>query len=347
MSGRQKVLGPEISRRRLGGLLFSGLSTALLLPACDRPKGARVRLRQEWFPYAGYAGEVMAVKKFASALGLTLSVIAGGETTDSIKTVLSGEDDMGVASGDLVISAIAGGAPLVVIGVINDISPTCFVVREDSNIRTIQDFISKRVGILQGTNTQRIYETMMKRNGIDRAKITEVDVPFDVRTFVLGQYDVRPAFIYDEPVTFSRANIPIRIIEPKNYAVNFVGTVYFTRRDVVTNRRSELITVLRALVQGWRAIASREGQEEAIKYLKDMFPEVDSSREADSLARGAQFFLGPAGMNRPLDVTLSHWTDTIRGLEELGTIKTGVVKIENVWFPDMLSEAYAQLVPSK
>jgi integrase len=54
---------------------------------------------------------------------------------------------------------------------------------------------------------------------------------------VLGQYDVRPAFIYDEPVSLEQQSIAYEVIDPAQYGVHFTGTVYFTRRDVLEAKR--------------------------------------------------------------------------------------------------------------
>jgi ABC-type nitrate/sulfonate/bicarbonate transport system substrate-binding protein len=80
------------------------------------------------------------------------------------------------------VAAVAKGAPLVAIGVANVKSPTCFLVKSNSGIKSPADFVGKRVGILAGTNTERVYQLMMKRAAIDRAKIKEVQVPFELQT---------------------------------------------------------------------------------------------------------------------------------------------------------------------
>src|SRR5947209_8108634 len=82
-----------------------------------------VKLVQEWFPYSGFSGEVTASKRFAKAEGINLEVMPGSEQVDPIKLVLSGSADIGVVSSDLLISAVAKGAPLTGIGVINYKSP--------------------------------------------------------------------------------------------------------------------------------------------------------------------------------------------------------------------------------
>lgn len=61
---------------------------------------SKVSLRQEWFPYAGYAGEVTAANETDSLYGIDLTVEAGADNIDPIKLVTSGSNDFGVVSAD-------------------------------------------------------------------------------------------------------------------------------------------------------------------------------------------------------------------------------------------------------
>lgn len=330
-------------------LAMTGLGAVGLgaLAGCDwfgrKPQKTRtINLRQEWFPYSGFAGEVLAAAQFASAYGIDLRVNAGGETVDPIKTVLARQDDIGVVSGDILMKAVSDGAPLVAIGVVNDISPTCFLTKTSSGIRQPQDFIGHKVGVLKGTNTERVYRVMLKRNNIDTATIKEIDAPFELNTFILGQYDVRPAFAYDEPVTLAAAKIPITTIRPSDYGVQFVGTVYFTRREVIDQRRSDVVDALAALISGWSAAVTTAGQEPAISALKKAFPEIDAQRELASLRLAAPYFSGPAGSSKPLTVTPSHLEDTLAGLRELGELKRQL-QVKEFWTGTLISEAYGRL----
>lgn len=328
----------------MAGLSATGLAS---LGGCDwfgrRAQQSRtVNLRQEWFPYSGYAGEALAAAQFASAYGVELKVNAGGETVDPIKTVLARQDDIGVVSGDILMKAVSDGAPLVAIAVVNDISPTCFLAKTSSGIRRPQDFLGRKVGVLKGTNTERVYRVMLKRNNIDAAAIEEIDAPFELNTFILGQYDVRPAFAYDEPVTLAAANVPVSVILPSDYGVQFVGTVYFTRREVIEERRGDVVNALAALISGWKAAITPAGHEPAIAALKAAFPEIDAQRELASLRLAAPYFSGPAGSSRPLTVTPSHLEDTLAGLRELGEVKPEL-QVSQFWTEALINEAYGRL----
>ena len=138
--------------RNVVRLTFLLVAVALLSACAPRSNESpqAVTLYQEWFPYAGFAGEVSAARRFAKGEGIALRVAPGAEDVDPVKLVIGGSADFAVASSDLVVAAISKGAPLVVIGVINRTSPTCFLVRADSGIHKPSDFIGRKVGILPG-----------------------------------------------------------------------------------------------------------------------------------------------------------------------------------------------------
>lgn len=297
-----------------------------------------VVLRQEWFPYSGFSGEVAAAKRFASSYGFKLKIQPGAEDVDPIKLVLAKQADFGVVGADLLITAIAKGYPLVAVGMVNDRSPTCFLVKEDSGIDGPKDFIGKRVGILAGTNTERIYSVMMQRAHVNRKKIREVTVPFELQTFLLGRYDVRPAFVYDEPVTLDSKAFKYKIINPETYGVNFVGTVYFTRKEMVNEHPDTVLHLVQALIRGWKFALAHPN--EAIHDLVQEYPGLDADREERSLIAGREYFVDAS--DKPLSGTRGRWENTIKGLEEIGEIKQGSVAVDQVWDGSFVEKAYEE-----
>ncbi len=295
-----------------------------------------VELRQEWFPFSGFAGEVSASKRFAKDQHIDLKITPGSEQVDPIKIVLSGSSDFGVVGGDLLVSAIAKGAPLVAIGVINYKSPTCFIVRANSGIKGPSDFVGERVGILPGTNTERVYQLMMKRAGVDRSKIKEIPVPFELQTFILDQYDVRPAFIYDEPVSLEQQKISYEVIDPSKYGVTFTGTVYFTRRDVIEKKRDIVQKLVTALTKGWDF--ATKNPDAAINDLVSTFPDLKVDRERRSLELAKPYFAGEN--DKPLFASAQTWLAMIQGLEEIGVIQPNSVHLEQVWDDSFVRRAY-------
>jgi ABC-type nitrate/sulfonate/bicarbonate transport system substrate-binding protein len=302
----------------------------------QRAVATKVQIQQEWFTYSGFAGEVAAAKRFDEAEGVELTVAPGSESIDPIKVVMAGTADLGVASADLVLGAIDKGAPLIVVGTVNHKSPTCFLVRAGSGIRGPLDFPGHKVGILTGTNTERIYALMMKRAHVDRTRVSEVPIPFELQTFVLGQYDVRPAFAYDEPVSLTKQRFAYSTIYPENFGVEFVGTVYFARKDFVEKNAKTVQGVVNALVQGWSfAIAHPE---DAVSDLIEYDKSLDRERETSSLKMAKDYFAGENG--RPLTATSDVWERTIFGLVELSVLSRPLPLTE-VLDNSFVTKAYA------
>lgn len=282
-----------------------------------KPNLKTVTLRQEWFPYSGYAGEMVAMYETDSIYGIDLKVEAGSDNIDPIKLVLSGKNDFGVASSDRVLIANEQGANLVVIGVINYLSPTCFLSQENLNIKTPKDFEDKKVGILTGTNTEYIYKALIIADSLDKSKLQEVEIPFDLATFIAGTYDIRPAFIYDEPVSLDLQNIKYNILKPSDFGVNFIGTVYFTRKDVVENQPELVESFIYAISDGWKIALNNPNK--AIMYLKQYDKDIDENRELLSLNKGKDYFKGENG--KLLFSTQERWDKMASDLMNLGVIK--------------------------
>ena len=288
----------------------NGVGTASLQPTA-------VTLRQEWFPNSNYAGALFATHEFAARNGIRLVVQPGADNIDPIKLVLSGESMFGDAGADRIIAANEKGADFVVIGALNNATPTVFVSKRELNINTPHDFVGKRVGVLTGTSTEYVYRIMLSKLHIDKSSLTEIEAPFDLATFVQGAYDVRPAFVYDEPVSLDIKRVPYTIIRPADFGVRFMGTVYFTRRKFAEENPELVQKFINSVAQGWKAALVNPKQ--AIHYLKSFDKTIEEDRELQSLIKSESYFAGYK--NQPLRIDPDAWTATMQSLLALGVIK--------------------------
>lgn len=305
--------------RKISALLL--LLTGLLLQGCNNsgPTGAhtKVTLRQEYFANASYVGEVVATNETASKNGLDLTLIEGSDEIDPIKMVISGQDKFGVAGADRIFTANQSGADLVVLGVVNYINPTVFLAKEELGIRTPKDFEGHKVGVITGNNTEMIYRTLVKRANIDPKKIKEVEIPFDLATFITGAYDIRPAYIFDETVSLDKANIKYTIVKPQDYGVQFIGTVYFTKRETVRNEPELVQKFVNSIAAGWESAI--QNPEKALSFLGSYNKTIDVSRERLSFSKGVDYFKGEN--DKVLMVSKDRWIQMGNALKELGLIK--------------------------
>src|SRR5437764_163591 len=96
-------------------------------------KTENVSFREEWFPSACFSGDMMAVNETGKEYNVNIKVEPGSEDVDPVKLVLAGTNDFGVAGGDRILTANNTGADLVILGVINYKSPTCFIALKSKN----------------------------------------------------------------------------------------------------------------------------------------------------------------------------------------------------------------------
>jgi ABC-type nitrate/sulfonate/bicarbonate transport system substrate-binding protein len=303
-------------------VLALGLSLISSFTGChgrgDGPSPPKVTLRQEWFPNANYSGALFASRIFAPEHGIQLQVDAGSDQIDPVKLVITGQDTFGDASADKVLVADQQGADLVIIGAVSYVSPTVFITKRDSHIRTPKEFEGKRVGVLTGTNTEYVYRTLLAKSGVDKSKIKELEIPFDLTSFITtDQYDVRPAFIYDEPVSLDLKEIKYNLIEPRNFGVSFIGTVYFTKRSTIEDHPALVQSFVSSVAEGWRA--SLRHKSDAIHYLKEYDKDTDENRELLSLQKGESYFSGKNG--KILWADLDDWQEMVKELQDLAILR--------------------------
>jgi len=250
------------------------------VPESNIPKAS---LRFGWIPSASFSGEVIGAKLFAKKNNLDLSLEAGGPGLNPIQLVQAGQNTFGTIAADEVLAANDKGADFVIIGVINYYSPGGFVSLEKENITRPQDLVGKRVGLLPFGSTTLLYESLLRKNNIEKNKVKEIVVSPDLKPFLSGSYDVHPVFVYDETVTLDMQGIKYNLIEPKDFGVGFKGPVYFCKRETLEKQPQLVQAFIKTMVQGWNYAI--ENRAEAIKLLKEFAPEIDEKREASVLEK--------------------------------------------------------------
>ena len=264
-----------------------------------------------------FSGEVWGYEEFAKKNDLELKIEPGSESTDPIKSVLSGADDFGCTSAEKFLVADEHGDDLVMVGVINQLSPTVFISKKEKKILTPRDWVGKRVGVLPGVATDSVYLSLLRKLDVTNSQFTELKVPLDLETFIAGSYDVRPALAYDEPVSLELQHVPYNMIEPKDYGINYVGRVYFARRKFINDNPELVQKFVNSMADGWNASMARP--EAAIARLKEYDPGTEITRDLASLKQAKPYFVD--GDGKMLTFNYKFWNDTTDELNELGIVR--------------------------
>jgi NitT/TauT family transport system substrate-binding protein len=274
-------------------------------------------LRQGWWPWAGYAGELIAMYDLDSINGVDFKIKPGADDIDPMKMVLSGSDDFGITSAEAIMTANEKGANLVAIGVVNYKSPTCFISLKSSNIKTPIDFENKKVGILTGSETETVYRTLVNKLDLNESKITEIEAPYDLKTFINKAYDVYPGFIYSETIALDFQSIEYDLIKPEDYGVELIGAIYFTTKSKIDKNPEMVQSFVNIVAEGWEI--ALKNPEKAIGYLDKFDKSIDEQRELISLKKGIDYFGGEN--HKVLFASANRWNDLKTALIKLKKIK--------------------------
>jgi len=247
-------------------------------------------LREEWIPWMGYTGAVVAEAKGYFGPNFNLDIRPGGLESDPIKLVASGVDTFGVAGAERVAQAVEKGAPLVIIGSVNYRSPTVFVTLQESGITEPAQWVGKKVGVLSGSNTEIVYRALLAKLGIRKESLQEVEISFDLPAFIRGTFDVLPAFAYDEPITLRKEHVDIYVLDPSSHGIKAMGNVYFTTREMVETHPDVVQAFITGVLKGWTYAFAHP--DESISLLAAVDSKLDLAKEKESLLAARPYFEG-------------------------------------------------------
>ena len=110
-----------------------------------------------------------------------------------------------------------------------------------------------------------------------------------------------------------------KMINPEEYGVRYIGTVYFTRKALISEHPDIVQAFMNVLVDGWKqALANPR---EAINLLAKKFQSVQDNidKERRSFDAGRQYFGGEDG--HVLYASKDRWTKMTDSLVELGKLR--------------------------
>ena len=292
----------------------------------------KVKLQQQWFPNAGFAGELYAQEYLDEGYGIDLEVLPGSDKIKTIDEVKLGRADFGVAGAEQIMQANEYGNNLTVIGVINFRALAVFISKQEKHIFSPKDFEKKlnqnrkvRVGTMKDTPVDIIFQLLLKENKIDTSKFETVPTNWTLDGFLNDQYDVYPAFINDEPITLKLRDNPIHVnlIKPYDYHVRFIGTVYFCKQELIDKNPALVQNFINAISAGWERVL--DDQEKALKLLKDycesnnFLKKLDIEKEKVSLSLGLRHYRGEN--EKVLYAKKETWNDMGVQLKKAGLLK--------------------------
>lgn len=227
-----------------------------------------IKLQLKWFSSFQFAGYYMALEKgFYKEAGLDVTILERNPQKNNIEQVINGESQYGVADSAILLYR-AEGKPVQIMASIFQHSPLIFIAHKDSGIVSPYEMKGKKVSYQKGIDDAPLLATLEDAN-IKATDYTYVPLDFTSQAFMDHKVDVMSAYLSDQPYLMKENNIPITIINPLNYGIDFYGDNLFATEKELSENPDRAKRFLEASLRGWHyALANRD---ETIAVLRDKY----------------------------------------------------------------------------
>lgn len=228
-----------------------------------------VTVRLKWYNQAQFAGFYVAQDKgFYKSAGLDVNIQPGGPDFPAVQMVAGGNEQFGVTGADQILIGRSKGVPVVALAVIYRRNPFVLFSLAKSGIKSPADWVGKKVGVKIGGNEELIYRAVLGKAGIDKAKLTEIPVKFDMTPLLAGSIDVWPGYLINEVIEAKEKGFAVNIVSPSDYGIELYADTLFTTESMLKQHPDVVRRFLTATLKGWSAAIANpeEAAKITVKY---------------------------------------------------------------------------------
>ncbi len=211
-----------------------------------------VNLQLKWFNQFQFAGYYAAKQQgFYADEGLDVQIHELSPGINVIEQVIAGDADYGIGDSGI-LAEYANGKPIKALAAIFQHDPLVFISKQSSGIISPYEMIGKRIMFdLEGGDNSPLI-TMLAHAGITPQDYNFVPATFKIDDLLTDKVDVMFAYLTDQPFFFQQKNIPLNIINPQNYGIDFYGDILFTSQAELKQHPGRAERFRRASLKGWK-----------------------------------------------------------------------------------------------
>jgi PAS domain S-box-containing protein len=227
----------------------TALVSALNLSAPPASAGEKVVLQLKWKHAFQFAGYYAAVEKgFYRDAGLEVEMREGGPETNFADELASGHCQYAVALSSMVLHRVEG-KPIVAMAAILQHSPEVLLVLNSSGINTPHQ-MAGRIVAASPEDTPALL-AMFKNEGLAPTAVKTIPYEFSVDKMRSGEIAGMGAYSINEPFRLRQQGIGYRLIQPRDYGVDFYGDCLFTSEAEIRDHPRRAKSFLDATLKGW------------------------------------------------------------------------------------------------
>jgi NitT/TauT family transport system substrate-binding protein len=238
-----------------------------VLTAAHAEESVTVRLK--WFHQAQFAGFYVAKEKdFYKSAGLNVDIQPGGPDFPAIQMVTGGNEQFGVTGADQILIARSKGVPVVAVAVIFRRNPFVLFSLAKSGIKAPADYVGKNIGVKIGGNEELIYRAVLAKAGVDKSKLNEIPVKFDITPLLAGTVEVWPGYLINEVLAAKEKGFDVNVVSPADYGIDLYADTLFTTEKMLKEKPDVVRKFVAATLKGWTSAiaAPEEAAQITVKY---------------------------------------------------------------------------------
>jgi putative hydroxymethylpyrimidine transport system substrate-binding protein len=294
-------------------VLFVALLSALVAGCGGSSTSSDTRPDQDagllldFAPNAVHAGIYLALQRgYDDAEGVHLDVETPGASTDGIKALLSGQEDLALV--DIHDLAIAQAKGKDVVGVMAVVQTPLAAVLAQPGVTRPRDLETKKAGVTGLPSDDAVLDSIVAGDGGDPAKVRKVTIGFNaVQSLLARKVAGATAFWNAEGVALKAKRPGIQEFRVDDFgAPSYPELVLATSRETLESNAPVVRATIRALRRGYESTIN--DPESAVSALTDAEPTLDrkiTEEELDavspSFTAGADFY----GQLNP--IVLAKW----------------------------------------
>lgn len=282
----------------------------------------RVQLILDWKAQMEHAGFFVAKQQgFYKNEGIDVEILEGIGAPTTAQVVGNGTYKLGVTSGSATVIARVKGIPIVSLAVINQHTPVVVYALAETNIKTPQDLIGKRIGVNIGGTKHREFQAFLKKLNIPESDIQLMGMSeASPAPLLAGQVDAMLGYTEDQPVTVELRGQAVSRLSLADYGIDVYSTNIIANESFLKENPDLVKRFMHATIKGWQHAIDHPDQAVAA-YMAER-PESD-----EAFNRANFQFLKPLLISPDVDKmgfgsqTETRWAQTQDILFDLGMIE--------------------------
>ncbi|MBD2459716.1 ABC transporter substrate-binding protein [Oscillatoria sp. FACHB-1407] len=287
----------------------------------------QLQLQLDWKPNVQFAGILIAHHlNWYLDHGIELAIVPWRPYLNQVEILKQDGNWLVSTEDNLLIRGRAMGQPVKAIATMMQYSGLGWVALKSSGIRSIQDFVGKRVGIHgDGETGLRI---SLAYSGLKADQVEIVEVGYDYEDLLRkGEFDATQCLVMVEPFELAAAGLDLQVMPAYEWGYEVYSQVIGTTDRLIAEEPEALQKFLKVTFDGWRyAFANVEDTVQVVidHYLKESTPDI----QQQMLNALKPLFEGKLGLEKLGWMEALRWEKSIHYLQSYGLIDQPVTTDE-------------------